>query len=61
MLKQIEILDVADLARMFSRSERTIWKWTKDGKLPKGTKISHKSHYWRRSEIEQWIDDRRIA
>ena len=58
---QDEIYTVDQLAKVFSRSPRTIWKRTKDGKLPKGTKISHKSHYWRRSEIEQWLDDRRIA
>ena len=37
------------------------WKWAATGKIPKGIKISHKSHYWKRSEIEQLIDDRRIA
>jgi predicted DNA-binding transcriptional regulator AlpA len=58
---QDEIYTADQLAVIFSRSPRTIWKWAATGKIPKGIKISHKSHYWRRSEIEHLFDDRRIA
>jgi len=56
-LKQ-EIYTVDQLAHELSRSPRTIWNWVKNGNLPKGKKISYKSHYWTRSEIEEFLRNR---
>jgi predicted DNA-binding transcriptional regulator AlpA len=50
-----QLLEVSDLAALFKRKERTIWKWAKSGGLPKGAKLGHKSRYWWRSDIEDWI------
>jgi len=33
----------------------TVWAWVKSGKIPKGTKLSHKVTVWKESEILAYI------
>ena len=54
-----EIYTMEDLARMFSRSTRTIWGWVHKGILPQGTRLTRKSRYWRQSEIEHLLLEKR--
>lgn len=36
-------------------AKSTVWLWVKDGKLPKGTKLSPRVTVWKESDILSWI------
>lgn len=55
MLK--DLLRPCEVAELFDVCIRTIWLWTRSGKLPEPIRIG-KTVRWRRSEIEQHLASR---
>jgi len=51
MTQAIYLRDV-EVAKMFSVSRTTVWKWSGIGKLPEPVKISEGCTRWNRLEIE---------
>ncbi len=45
----------ATLAALFQTSSTTIWRWAKDGRLPKPRKIGGNSTRWNVGEVRQAI------
>jgi len=41
------------LSRYFGVSRQTIWKWAKEGRLPKPHKISGNTTRWRNEEVKE--------
>lgn len=40
--------------------DMTIWRWVRDGVLPAPIKIRGRN-YWRRSELDAWIEEQAAA
>lgn len=36
--------------------ESTFWRWVKDGRLPKGTRLSARSTVWRIVDLETFLE-----
>lgn len=36
--------------------ESTFWKWVKEGRLPKGTRLSARCTVWRREDLERFLN-----
>lgn len=54
-----ELLTVADVARMLSCSQRSIWRWSGDGTLPPPMRLGSGARpaiRWRRTDLLRWID-----
>ena len=52
-----ELLDVLRLARRYGRSRRTIYRWLREGKLPKPTLVmpgAQRIRYWSEEAINAW-------
>lgn len=45
------------LSKRYSVSRNTIWRWTRDGRLPKPVKLGPGCTRWRLSEIEKFEAD----
>lgn len=46
------------VANRYSVDRSTIWRWVKEGKLPKPCKLGIRSTRWRIVELEQWESSR---
>lgn len=36
--------------------ESTFWRWVKEGRLPKGTRLTPRTTVWRREDLEQFLN-----
>ena len=36
--------------------ESTYWRWVKEGRLPKGKKLSARATVWMRADLEQFLE-----
>jgi excisionase family DNA binding protein len=52
-----ELLTAREVARCLSVSERTIWRWTKQGVLPAPVYPGGRSTRWRKADIRQFLDN----
>jgi len=50
------LLTVKEVAEMLGLSERTVYRLTDMGKMPRPVKIGAAVR-WRRSELDTWIED----
>lgn len=46
-----------ELATYLSISKVTVWRWRKEGRLPKAYAISPRIVGWKRETIEAWLDE----
>lgn len=53
------MLSAADLRDIFRVSLNTIWRWSKDGRLPAPVKLGPNSTRWRAGDVREALD--RIA
>jgi predicted DNA-binding transcriptional regulator AlpA len=52
--KNILLIDIKDLARMLSRSERTLWRDHAAGRIPRPIQLGGTTR-WRIDEIREWV------
>ena len=38
-------------------AESTFWRWVKEGRLPKGKRLSARATVWMRSDLEQFLEE----
>jgi len=50
------VLRAKDAAAFLALGESTFWRWAKDGRLPKGTRLSARATVWRISDLEAFIE-----
>lgn len=36
--------------------ESTFWRWVKEGRIPKGTRLSARATVWKREDLEQFLN-----
>ena len=51
--KTVYLRDIA-VADRYDISRPTIWRWVKQGKFPKPTKLAGGSSRWKLSDLEAW-------
>lgn len=51
-----KVLRAKDAAAFLGLGVSTFWRWVKDGRLPKGTRLSARVTVWRVSDLESFID-----
>ena len=51
------MMNVKEVAEMLGVSERSVWRWSSDGTLPPGIKISGVVR-WPRKAIDDWVAKR---
>ena len=49
-------LRVKDVATFLGVSEATIWRWAREGRLPKGVRLSKRCTVWKRETLEAFVD-----
>jgi excisionase family DNA binding protein len=50
------LLTVEDLAKLYKVSKRTVWRWSKAGRIPAPVRCSKISVRWRASDIQKHLD-----
>lgn len=50
-----EFLTVQDVARLFSVSTRTVWRWIANGRLPAPLRLSEATIRWRRDDLNEHV------
>ncbi|OZB35360.1 MAG: AlpA family transcriptional regulator [Halothiobacillus sp. 15-55-196] len=53
------ILRLHDVPRITGASRSSIYLWVSAGIFPQPVKLGVRAVGWRRSEVQQWLDDRR--
>ena len=49
------LMTVADLAAMLNTSQRSIYRFSAEGKIPRPARLGQQPR-WRRAEVEAWIE-----
>jgi predicted DNA-binding transcriptional regulator AlpA len=52
-----DLLTVRDVARRLSVSERTVWRWTALGLLPRPVHPHARSTRWRAADIARYLEE----
>ena len=55
---QAQVLRPREAARYVGLSRPTIDRWRKAGKFPKALQLGAQSIGWRRSDLDEWLNDR---
>ncbi|MEI4550337.1 helix-turn-helix transcriptional regulator [Pseudoalteromonas spongiae] len=55
-MQEVQILKIADIVQMLSISKPTIWRYVKNGTLPRPIYIQNRIFGWRKSTILEWLD-----
>jgi prophage regulatory protein len=50
-----ELLRSVEAARMLSIGTRTLWRWSRSGKMPRPVKIADGTVRFRTAELKEWI------
>lgn len=55
MKKQYEFLNVKEVAALLGASVSTIWRWSKEGTMPKPMKFGVQITRWKKSDLENFL------
>ncbi len=50
-----QLLNVREVAKLVKTSERTIWHYSKTGRMPVPVRLG-RSVRWRQADIDEWIN-----
>lgn len=50
------IISITELSNLLSKSRVSLWRWERDGILPKSIKVNGSTLGWRQSVILEWLD-----
>ena len=50
------VVTIEDLVRITGKSRVSIWRWERDGSIPKAIKIRGKTVGWKVEKIESWLN-----
>ena len=54
------VLRAKDAAAFLAIGVSTFWRWVKDGRLPKGTRLSARATVWKITDLEAFLE-RQVA
>lgn len=52
----LKAMRVKECAAYLGIAESTFWKWVKEGRLPKGRKLSARATVWLREDLEEFLE-----
>lgn len=52
-----ELIDVRAVMRLLGLGERTVWAWSKSGKIPAPIRLSPRKVLWRRCDILRFVEN----
>lgn len=55
------IIPPREVAAMFNRSPKSIWRWVKEGNFPCGITLNGRTIGWRESTIDYFLDTGEVA
>lgn len=55
------IISIIELSQLLSKSRVSIWRWERDGILPKPIKVAGRTLGWRESTILEWLETQELA
>lgn len=55
------IISIIELSQLLSKSRVSIWRWERDGILPKPIKVQGRTIGWRESIILEWLETQEVA
>ena len=55
---EIRYVNSRQLAQRYSVTERTIWRWTEQGVLPKPERIGGRTTRWDLAQVDQYDQER---
>lgn len=55
------IISIIELSQLLSKSRVSLWRWERDGTLPKSIKVSGRTLGWRESVILEWLENQEVA
>lgn len=55
------IISISELSNLLSKSRVSLWRWERDGILPKPIKVSGRTIGWRTSVILEWLESQEVA
>ena len=55
------VLRAKGAAALLGLGESTFWRWVKDGRLPKGTRLSARATVWRITDLEAFIERQAVS
>lgn len=55
------IISITELSNLLSKSRVSLWRWERDGILPKPLKVQGRTIGWRESVILEWLDTQEVA
>jgi predicted DNA-binding transcriptional regulator AlpA len=50
------LIDTDEMCELLHVGRTALWKWRSSGKIPAPLQVSRRPLYWRRREIEDWIE-----
>jgi len=59
-MKNLEVIRAKDLSKLLSVSLPTLWRMEKRGDLPKRVNISERVVGWLKSDIQEWLESKKI-
>lgn len=51
-----QFLRVGDVAKLLGISAPTVWRWAREGKLPKPLKITSRITVWKKTEVIPYVE-----
>ena len=51
-----QLLRVGDVAKLLGISAPTVWRWAREGKLPKPMKITRRITVWKKTEVIPYVE-----
>lgn len=55
------IVSISELSQLLSKSRISLWRWQRDGILPKPIKVQGRTIGWRESTILEWLEAQEVA
>ena len=55
------VLRARDAAAFLALGKSTFWKWVKEGRLPKGTRLSARATVWKLVDLEDFLQQQTVA
>lgn len=57
----MQYLSDKTVASRYDTSRNTVWRWTREGKLPKPVRLSNGTTRWKLSDLERWESSQEVA
>lgn len=54
----LEFIRISSLTEKLNISEATIYRWQREGIMPKSVKLGPKTSAWRVADIEKWLEEK---